>query len=175
MKSTRDKVKNSYFRRINKHNKTHTMIDVRVTIGIYETLKDAEVVHMRLGALPRIGETLLMTPELKKMADKKIKEWNMDPYTRVNYVKCIAYDQQPTPVLMLSTNPNLVNVDCFAEGQKTFTLSLPSVPRIGEEIISLEEKQFFVASVIYAPWGAFARLSTERPLVPVDVVRDKRY
>lgn len=141
------------------------MIDVRVTVGIYDDLKNAEVIRMQLGALPRIGEALLMTPELKRMADKKIKEWNLAPDTRVNYVKCIAYDQQPTPVLMLSTNPKLINMDCIMEDRKTtFGLNVPSIPRIGEQIVTPQEEYRYVENIIYTPWMIYAQLSVQEVL-----------
>ena len=42
------------------------MIDVRVTIGIYEDLSQARVFRMKLGSLPRIGESVLLSGEIKE-------------------------------------------------------------------------------------------------------------
>lgn len=135
------------------------MIEARVTVGIYDDLKKAKVFRIRLGALPRIGEAILLPPVLREEAESVKKKWGLDTDARINYVKCIAYDEQPTPVLMLSFRPDLTVVECIREDNTTFSLLLPSVPRIGEKIITPEEKQFFVDDIVYAPWGVFALLS----------------
>lgn len=135
------------------------MIEARVTLGIYDDLKKAKVFRIRLGALPRIGETILLPPGLREEAESVKKKWGLDIDARVNYVKCIAYDEQPTPVLMLSFRPDLIPVECIREDNTTFSLLLPTVPRIGEVIITPAEQQFFVDKVVYAPWGIYVALS----------------
>lgn len=158
------------------------MIEARVTFGIYDDLKKAKVFRIRLGALPRIGESILLPPSLQEEAEKTRKKWDLSADVKINYVKCIAYDEGPTPVLMLSSRPDLVVVDCIREDNTTFSLVVPAVPRVGESIITPDEQQFFVGEVIYAPWGVFVALSrTEKGMatratidnsypVPVEVV-----
>lgn len=135
------------------------MIEARVTLGIYDDLKKAKVFRIRLGALPRIGEAILLPPALQEAVENTKKKWGLDPDARINYVKCIAYDEQPTPVLMLSSRPDLIPVECIREDNTTFSLLLPTVPRIGEVIITPAEQQFFVDKVVYAPWGIYVALS----------------
>ena len=99
------------------------MIDVRVTIGIYEDLSQARVFRMKLGSLPRIGESVLLSGEIKEYEKQKKKEWKLPDYERINYVKNIAYDQQDTPILMLSGHPGSFFID-FLRKKRTFVYVL---------------------------------------------------
>lgn len=78
--------------------------------------------------MPRIGESILMTPELEKIAAKRRQEWGLSPDTHVNIVKRIGYDREPTPILMLSTHPSLLVITCIDEQARSFHSPARSFP-----------------------------------------------
>ena len=41
------------------------MVEVRVSIGLSDRAENLECIRMQLGGMPRIGESILMTPELE--------------------------------------------------------------------------------------------------------------
>lgn len=155
------------------------MIEVRVSIGLFDDLEKAELIRMQLGALPRIGEAVLMTPELKRLADKRRKEWGVHPDTHVNIVKRIGYDREATPVLMLSTHPSLLNIGCIQPNGEMFELPLAVVPRVGEQVITPDETVMYIEAVTYTDWKIFLQLSERVVLqevriadtsVPVEII-----
>lgn len=66
------------------------MVEVRVSIGLSDRAENLEYIRMQLGGMPRIGESILMTPELEKIAAKRRQKWGLPPDTHVNIVKRIA-------------------------------------------------------------------------------------
>ena len=142
------------------------MIDVRVTIGIYEDLSQARVFRMKLGSLPRIGESVLLSGEIKEYEKQRKKEWKLPDYERINYVKNIAYDQQDTPILMLSGHPGSFFIDFYVKNEHSFTFSSKITPKKGEMILPPEGDPLYVAEIYHTGNGALAVMLSDTPQYP---------
>ena len=148
------------------------MIEVRVSIGLSDRAENLECIRMQLGGMPRIGESILMTPELEKIATKRRQEWGLPPDTHVNIVKRIGYDREPTPILMLSTHPSTLVITCIDELGKEFSLPFSVVPRVGEQVISPKDEVFFVKNVIYGQRIILLELSSKEVVAETRIIPD---
>lgn len=148
------------------------MVEVRVSIGLSDRAENLECIRMQLGGMPRIGESILMTPELEKIAAKRRQEWGLPPDTHVNIVKRIGYDREPTPIIMLSTHPSTLVITCIDELGKEFSLPSSVVPRVGEQVVSPKDEVFFVKNVIYAQRIIILELSSKEIVPEIRIASD---
>lgn len=139
------------------------MIDVRITIGIYEDLSRARVFNMKLGSLPGIGESVLLEGEIKEYEKQKKKEWKMPDYERINYVRNIAHDRQDSPILMLSVHPSYSFVDFYVKNEHSFTLTTKNTPKKGEMILPPEGDPLYVSEIYHMGNASLAAFLSDTP------------
>lgn len=148
------------------------MVEVRVTIGIYENLSNARIFNMKLGSLPRIGESVILDGDIKEYEKQKKKEWKMPDYERINYVKNIAYDRQDTPILMLSAHPSSIFVDFYVKNEHSFTMTSKSVPKKGEMILPPEGDPLYVDEICHTGNNSLTVFLSEAPQYHAVIVKN---
>jgi len=129
------------------------MIKVLITVGMYDSNpKELPIVEMNLPEIPKIGDMIMLTPELKELIEKKKKEWDLVSGVKINYVVAVAYmNEAESPLIMLGGNPNRFSVDIVYEN-KIVGAYLRSIPEIGDSIYVKEfdsEHYLYVQDIYY--------------------------
>ena len=131
-------------------------MEIRVTIGVYEDIKQADTVFtMNLPTLPAIGDKILLNEAMNRYAEQKCSEWDFPQGTKLNYVRCVAYESENTPIVMLSYNQTMFRVvNVYSAQGKHFSVLTAQVPCQGDNIIlAPEQKMQIVQSVTYNIYG----------------------
>lgn len=128
------------------------MVEVYVTIGYKDIFFSTERVLMRYPSLPRIGDVIVLTPELRRMVDAKKKEWKViDKSARLNYVRSVAYQNDSFPTVILGLNPALIDADVWYENEYIGCIGLKTAPRIGDIVhVTGMAKCKFISSIEHA-------------------------
>lgn len=127
------------------------MVEVYVTIGYKDIFFSTERVLMRYPSLPRIGDVIVLTPELRRMVDAKKKEWKADEHARLNYVRSVAYQNDSFPTVILGSNPVLIDADIWYKKEYVGCIGLKTAPRIGDIVhVTGMAKCKFISSIEHA-------------------------
>ncbi|MBR4403117.1 MAG: hypothetical protein IKT29_06270 [Flavobacteriales bacterium] len=148
-------------------------MEVRVTIGVYGDLKGVRIYKINLPAIPQVGDTIILTGALKSEEARLIKEWGLKSPINLNYVRVIAYDDSPVPIVMLSVHPSLLFMDCYKGRDFMFSYCSRVVPRVGESVMDKDGKVYYVENIIYEGVNIMLVLSDAVPAQNVYVINSE--
>lgn len=125
---------------------------MKVVVGVYTNLKDAEkigLVDYELPQIPSVGDIIFANHLIEWQMFDKRGEWKInDPNLPLNYVRSIAYRENGTPIIMLGANPRHVQVNLFLNSNFLTSTSLFAIPNEGD-IITVGNKNYYVIDKNY--------------------------
>lgn len=148
-------------------------MEVRVTIGVYSDLNKAHIYKINIPQLPQIGDTIILTDELKKEEAMMKKMWGLTFDMPFNCVRAITYDAGSTPIVMLSFSPALILMYCYKGNDFLFSMCNRVVPRVGECVMSSQGVTYYVENISYCGAAVFLYLSDNAVSQDVYVVNSE--
>ncbi|MDD4819296.1 MAG: hypothetical protein PHD21_00440 [Flavobacteriales bacterium] len=127
-------------------------MDIFVTIGVYQDKDDApEVFEIKVPALPRVGDKILLNSEMRDEAEKMCKLWGFPQGTELNYVRCVAYQEDALyPIVMLSFNHLIFKViNIITPENESISMLVRDIPKQGDNIFLPDKRVFRVQDFTY--------------------------
>ena len=115
------------------------MVSTFIMVGGYNTKNDIldNSVPYEMPQLPAVGDVIIPNAAIQRLIDQARKDWNMEKYTRLNYVKGITW-MDGVPVIRLGTDPKLIVIDCIYGDKPSVAMAVMAVPRKGDLVDIVE-------------------------------------